>query len=293
MRPDDGSMRRLIILSVVVLPHPDGPTNTQTSPSSISRLSSCTTVRLLYCLLTDSSRSIAARGYSRPVPGSAVLAVFHEPWVRWDWIGRHTQLILSALWQHVVLTGIAVGVGLLIAAPLALLIRRWRVMQGPVLSLTGVLYTIPSLALLALLVPLTGLTRTTAEIALVSYTLLILIRNIVAGLDGVPSDVLEAAEGMGYSRTTQLARVELPLALPVIMAGVRIAVVTTIGLVTVTALIGQGGLGKLINDGLNLGFRTEIVVGSVLSIALATFADLSLVTVQRLATPWTRARARA
>jgi osmoprotectant transport system permease protein len=219
--------------------------------------------------------------------------VFHEPWVRWDWIGRHTQLILSALWQHVVLTGIAVGVGLLIAAPVALLIRRWRVMQGPVLSLTGVLYTIPSLALLALLVPLTGLTRTTAEIALVSYTLLILIRNIVAGLDGVPPDVLEAAEGMGYSRTTQLARVELPLALPVIMAGIRIAVVTTIGLVTVTALIGQGGLGKLINDGLNLGFRTEIVVGSVLSIALATFADLSLVTVQRLATPWTRARARA
>ena len=224
------------------------------------------------------------------MPGSAVLAVVHEPWVRWDWIGRHTELILSTLWQHVVLTAIAVGLGLAIAAPLALLIRRWRWMQGPVLSLTGVLYTIPSLALLALLVPLTGLTRATAEIALVSYTLLILVRNIVAGLDGVPSDVLEAAEGMGYSKTTQLARVELPLALPVIMAGIRIAVVTTIGLVTVTALIGQGGLGKLINDGLNLGFRTEIVVGSVLSIALASFADLSLVTVQRLATPWARAR---
>jgi osmoprotectant transport system permease protein len=221
-----------------------------------------------------------------------VLAIVKEPWVRWDWVGRHTQLILSALWQHVVLTVIAVGVGLLIAAPLALLIRRWRWAQAPLLSFTGVLYTIPSLALLALLVPLTGLTRTTAEIALVSYTLLILMRNIVAGLDGVPTDVREAAAGMGYSRTSQLLHVELPLAMPVIVAGIRIAVVTTIGLVTVTALIGQGGLGRLINDGLNLGFRTEIIVGSVLSVLLATVADLSLIAAQRLASPWTRAKAR-
>ncbi|MBV8159602.1 MAG: ABC transporter permease [Acidimicrobiia bacterium] len=181
--------------------------------------------------------------------------------------------------------------GLVIAAPLSLLVRRWRWLQGPVLSFSGILYTIPSLALLALLVPLTGLTRTTAEIALVSYTLLILIRNIVAGLDGVPPDVRDAAEGMGYSRRTQLLRVELPLALPVIIAGIRIAVVTTIGLVTVTALIGQGGLGQLILDGLYRDFRTEVVVGSVLSVALATVADLTLVGIQRLATPWTRARA--
>src|SRR5581483_5076557 len=221
-----------------------------------------------------------------------MLAIIKEPWVRWDWIGSHTQLILTAVREHVELTLIAVGVGLLIAAPLALLIRRWRWMQSPVLSLTGVLYTIPSLALLALLVPWTGLTRTTAEIALVSYTLLILVRNIVAGLDGVPAEVREAAEGMGYSRSSQLLHVELPLAMPVIVAGIRIAVVTTIGLVTVTALIGQGGLGRLINDCLNLGFRTEIVVGSVLSVLLATVADLTLVAVQRVATPWTRAKAR-
>lgn len=227
------------------------------------------------------------------MPGPSVLAVIKEPWVRWDWVGRHTALILSALREHVELTLIAVGVGLLIAAPLALLIRRWRWMQTPVLSLTGVLYTIPSLALLALLVPWTGLTRTTAEIALVSYTLLILVRNIVAGLDGVPADVREAAEGMGYSRSSQLLHVELPLAMPVIVAGIRIAVVTTIGLVTVTALIGQGGLGRLINDGLNLGFRTEIVVGSVLSVLLAVVADLTLIAVQRFSTPWTRAKARA
>jgi osmoprotectant transport system permease protein len=187
-----------------------------------------------------------------------------------------------------VLTLIAVALGLLISIPLAMLARRWHWFEAPVLSVTGILYTIPSIALLALLVPWTGLTRTTAEIALVSYTLLILIRNIVAGLASVPSEVREAAEGMGYSRMRQLARVELPLALPVIVAGVRIAVVTTIGLVTVTALIGQGGLGQLILDGLYRDFRTEVVVGSVLCVALATLADLTLVAVQRLAMPWAR-----
>jgi osmoprotectant transport system permease protein len=219
-----------------------------------------------------------------------VIAVVHEPWVRWDWVSSHTHLIATQLREHVVLTAIAVGLGLLIAAPLALLVRRWRWLESPVFSLTGILYTIPSLALLALLVPWTGLTRTTAEIALISYTLLILIRNIVAGLDAVPTDVREAAEGMGYTRTRQLTRVELPLAMPVIVAGIRIAVVTTIGLVTVTALIGQGGLGQLILDGLNRDFRTEVGVGSVLSVALATVADLTLVGIQRLSTPWARGR---
>jgi osmoprotectant transport system permease protein len=219
-----------------------------------------------------------------------LFAASTEPWVRWDWLSRHTDDILRALREHVVLTGLAVGIGLLIAFPLALLIRRWRWLQAPLLSLTGILYTIPSLALLALLVPWTGLSRTTAEIALVSYTLLILIRNIVAGLDGVPADVREAAAGMGYGRTRQLVRVELPLAVPVIVAGIRIAVVTTVGLVTITALIGQGGLGQLILDGLTRDFRTELVVGSVLSVALATVADLSLVGIQRLATPWARRR---
>jgi osmoprotectant transport system permease protein len=223
------------------------------------------------------------------VTAPTVLAATTEPWVRWDWVSRHGDDIFHALREHVVLTGIAVGLGLLIAFPLALLARRWRWLLAPVLSLTGILYTIPSLALLALLVPWTGLSRTTAEIALVSYTLLILIRNIVAGLDGVAPDVREAAEGMGYTRTRQLLRVELPLAVPVIVAGIRIAVVTTVGLVTITALIGQGGLGQLILDGLTRDFRTEIVVGSVLSVALATFADLALVGIQRLATPWARA----
>ncbi|MBV8560520.1 MAG: ABC transporter permease [Acidimicrobiia bacterium] len=208
--------------------------------------------------------------------------------MRWDWVSSHTDDILHALRDHVVLTVIAVVVGLLIAVPLALIARRWRWFEAPVLSATGILYTIPSIALLALLVPWTGLTRTTAEIALVSYTLLILIRNIVAGLAGVPSDVREAAQGMGYSRLRQLMRVEFPLALPVIIAGIRIAVVTTIGLVTVTALIGQGGLGQLILDGLYRDFRTEVVVGSALCVALALVADLALVGIQRVSMPWTR-----
>src|SRR5947209_8823539 len=222
------------------------------------------------------------------MPGPAVLAQIHEPWIRWDWVSSHTDVIAHALRDHVVLTLIAVGVGMVISVPLAIVARRWRWFEAPVLSVTGIMYTIPSVALLALLVPWTGLTRTTAEIALVSYTLLILIRNIVAGLEGVPSDVREAAEGMGYSRTRQLFRVELPLALPVIIAGIRIAVVTTIGLVTVTALIGQGGLGQLILDGLYRDFRTEVVVGSVLCVALATLADLTLVAIQRFAMPWAR-----
>jgi osmoprotectant transport system permease protein len=142
--------------------------------------------------------------------------------------------------------------------------------------------------LFGFLIPLTGLTRTTAEIALVGYTLLILVRNTVAGLDGVPVEAREAAQGMGFTRRRQLWRVELPLAVPAIVAGIRIATVTTIGLVTVTALIGQGGLGALILDGFNRDFRTPEVVGTALSVALAVVADVSLIGVERLLTPWSR-----
>ncbi len=208
--------------------------------------------------------------------------------MRWDWIGDHGDDILAATRQHVELTFIAVGLGLLISIPLGLMARRWRRTAGPILGLTGVLFTIPSLALFALLVPFTGLSRTTAEVGLVGYTLLILVRNIVAGLDGVPDDVREAAHGMGYRPLGQLLRVELPLALPVIVAGIRIATVTTIGLVTVTGLIGQGGLGAFIIEGINRDFRTPLVVGSVLSIALAVAADLALAGATRLLAPWSR-----
>lgn len=209
-----------------------------------------------------------------------------DPWIRWDWVGNHVDLILADLMQHVELTGIAVGVGLLVAIPIGVLAWRYRTSRGPVLGLAGGLYTIPSLALFALLVPWTGLTVLTAEIGLVAYTLLILVRNIVVGLDGVPPDVRDAAIGMGYRPLRQLLRVELPLALPVIIAGLRIATVTTIGLITITALIGEGGLGQLLYDGLQRDFKTPLVVGATLSVALAVVADLLLAGVQRVLTPW-------
>jgi osmoprotectant transport system permease protein len=210
--------------------------------------------------------------------------------VRWDWVGRHLPDIGRAVVQHVELTAIAVGIGLVISLPAAMAVRRWRRLETPVLGVAGTLYTIPSLALFALLVPLWGLSRLTAETGLVSYTLLILVRNIVAGLDAVPGDVREAATAMGFPRLRLLLSVELPLALPVIMAGVRIAVVTTIGLVTVTGLIGQGGLGAFIIEGINREFRTPVVVGSVLSIALAVVADVALAGATRVMTPWRGAR---
>jgi osmoprotectant transport system permease protein len=213
-------------------------------------------------------------------------------WLYWPWVSDHLSEIQSRLTQHIQLTLLSIGFGLLIAFPLALLCVRYRRMYGPVIAVTGILYTIPSLALFALLLPITGLSVTTAVIPLTAYTLLILIRNIVIGLRGVPAEVREAAQGMGYSPTAQLLRVELPLALPAIFAGIRIATVTTIGLVTVTALIGQGGLGQLLLDGLNRDFRTPVTVGAVLSLALAVVADLFLVTVLRATTRWQR-KARA
>ncbi len=206
--------------------------------------------------------------------------------MRWDWVRDHGDDIAAATRQHVELTLLAVAIGLLLSFPLALAARRWRQAASPILGFTGILFTIPSLALFALLVPFTGLSRTTAEVGLVAYTLLILVRNIVAGLESVPEDVREAAHGMGFRPVGQLLRVELPLALPVIVAGLRIATVTTIGLVTVTGLIGQGGLGSFIIEGINRDFRTPLVVGSVGSVALAVVADVLLAGVARLLAPW-------
>jgi osmoprotectant transport system permease protein len=215
-----------------------------------------------------------------------------QPFFRVDWIGDNLDAIGLRLWEHVQMTVIAVVVGLLISFGLALLIRRRPRLYGPIIGISGTLYAIPSLALFAILVPITGLSLVTAEVALVSYTLLILVRNIVAGLQGVSPDVIEAADGMGLSGRQRLVRIELPIALPVIMAGLRIATVTTIGLVTVTALIGRGGLGYLIlNSGINRFFPTSIYTGVVLAVLLAVAADLLLLGIQRLLTPWARSRA--
>jgi osmoprotectant transport system permease protein len=208
--------------------------------------------------------------------------------IRWSWVSYHLDDIGGYLLQHVQLTVLAVLFGLLLAFPLALAAIRWPRLYAPILGLTGILFTIPSLALFILLIPFTGLSTRTALIGLTIYTLLILVRNMVEGLRGVDRDVREAAQAMGYTPARQLFRVELPLALPVIMAGVRIATVTTIGLVTVTALIGQGGLGRLFIDGFTLNFATPIVVGLVLSVLLALAADLLLVGLQHRLTPWAR-----
>lgn len=213
-------------------------------------------------------------------------------WIWWDWVGRHGQTLYAAGREHVILTFWAVAIGLVIALPLGVLAHRFRWSQSPILGLTGAIYTIPSLALFALLVPVTGLGRTTAEIGLVGYTLLILVRNVVAGLEAVPDEVREAARGMGFTPRGTLAHVELPLAIPAIVAGVRIATVTTIGLVTVTALIGQGGFGQLIYDGLLRDFRTPLVLGALLSVLLAAVVDVALVGFERLITPWSRTRAK-
>ncbi|HXM53521.1 MAG TPA: ABC transporter permease [Candidatus Binatus sp.] len=222
---------------------------------------------------------------------TGVVGAVEDPWIRWSWISGHADVIIAALLQHIQLTLIAVVIGLVIAVPLGLLAWRSRVFRGPIFSVTGILYTIPSLALFSFLLPFTGLTILTAEIGLVGYTLLILVRNIVVGLNAVPGDVREAARGMGFRPLAELARIDLPLAFPAILAGVRIATVTTIGLVTVTALIGEGGLGSLIYDGLLRDFKTPLVVGTVLSVALAVIADLGLAGAQRLITPWARSRA--
>jgi osmoprotectant transport system permease protein len=210
--------------------------------------------------------------------------------IRWSWVTYHADDIIAQLLQHVEFTVLALGFGFAIAFPMALAAIRWPRLYGPSLAVTGVLFTIPSLALFILLIPFTGLSIATSLIGLTIYTLLILFRNIVEGLRGVPREVREAAQALGYSRAWQLLTVDLPIALPVIVAGIRIAAITTIGLVTVTALIGQGGLGRLFITGFTLHYTTPLIVGFVLSVVLAVTVDLSLVGVQWLLTPWQRGR---
>jgi osmoprotectant transport system permease protein len=212
--------------------------------------------------------------------------------MNWDWIGGNIPQLAEATRDHIVLTVVAVGIGFALSFALALVVYRRRRLAGPVTGVAGVLYTIPSLALFAFLVPFTGLSFLSAEIGLVSYTLLILIRNILAGLDGVPADVREAADGMGYGPARRFLSVELPLALPLIVAGLRIATVTTIGLVMVASVIGQGGLGQVMVRGFSFRNDTAVYTGTVLIVALAIIADVLLAAIGRLVTPWARARGR-
>lgn len=208
-----------------------------------------------------------------------------------DWVRENWEPVLQpALVEHIELTLIAVGIGFAISLAAALAAHRLRFVEAPFALTSAVIYTIPSLALFQLLVPFTGLTVMTVEVALVGYTLLILFRNILAGLRSAPPEVLEAARGMGLTPTQTLVRVELPLALPAIVAGLRIAVVSTIALATVAAFVVSQGLGRPILSALPLNFKTEIIAAGALAVGLAIFADTLLVVAQRLLVPWASAR---
>ena len=211
--------------------------------------------------------------------------------IDWGWMADHLDELAFRTLQHLYLTAIAVVAGFAISFVLAVWSVRRRAVYPPIAALAGVLYTIPSLALFAALVPVTGLRSiVTAEFPLVAYTLLIFIRNIVSGFDAVPRDVLEAADGMGYTPRRRLWLVELPLALPLVIAGIRLATVSTIGLVTITGILGDGlgGLGFFIFEAYRHTFLTETLFGAVPLMLLAVVADVILVRVQRRLTPWSR-----
>lgn len=209
--------------------------------------------------------------------------------IRWSWIGQNLDDIWDKTLSHLQLTLVSVAIGLVISTLLAVVATRYRRIYAPITSITGVLYTIPSIALFPLLVPFTGLRDRTAIIALVLYTLLILFRNTVAGLDGVPDDVRESAIGMGYRRNRLFFEIDLPLALPVIIAGLRIATVTTVGLATIAAFIGTESLGFFIFDGFQSNmFVPKLVVGAVVPMLLAILLDALLLLIERMLTPWSR-----
>ena len=210
------------------------------------------------------------------------------PLIDFAWIGRNLDLIWTQLVQHLILTAVPMVIGLAIAAPLSLAAIYWPRSYNPVIGIFGILFTIPSLALFVLMIPLTGLSSWTAIVPLTIYTQLILIRNATEGLRGVDRDVREAAAAMGYTPLRQIITVDAPIALPVIFAGIRIATITTIGLVTVSALVGQGGLGQLFTDGFVRQFPTPLLVGLFLVVVLAVLCDLSLLMIQRWLTPWAR-----
>lgn len=217
-----------------------------------------------------------------------------KPFIDWAWIGSHLDDVVEKLGQHLTLLVIPMVAGFAISLVLAILALRRPGTVGPVTVATGLLYTIPSLAAFAVLRPILGLSLWTAVIPLTTYTLLILYRNTVAGFRAVPPEIHEAALGMGYTALTRLLRVELPLAVPLIMAGIRLASVTTIGLVTVAAVIGAdrfGGFGQFITEGQQTSFPTKIYLGGVLSVLLAFTVDALLVLMERALTPWARARA--
>jgi osmoprotectant transport system permease protein len=215
--------------------------------------------------------------------------------VDFGWIAGHLGSVVERIVQHLELTVIPLVLGILISLVLAIWAVRQPRVYAPVTAITGLLYTIPSLAAFAVLRPIFGLSLLTALVPLTTYTLLILVRNFAAGFTSVPAEILEAAEGMGYTRRQRLFRVELPLAVPLIIAGIRLASVTTIGLATIASVLGDsfGGLGQLITEGIQNFFPTKYLLGAALSVLLAFAADYFFVRVERFVTPWAHAKAGA
>lgn len=211
-------------------------------------------------------------------------------WVCGEYFRTRSSQLTDALVEHIWITVVSVLLGLVLAFPLALLARRYRKLEGFVVGTTTAIYTIPSLALFALLLPATGLSQTTVIIGLALYSLTILVRNIIEGLKSVPEDVRESALGMGYGRARMLFGVELPLAVPTIMAGLRVATVSTVALTTVGSIVGYGGLGNLLIQAVDSQFRAQVLAAGVLCVLLAVAFDLLIVGLQRMLTPWSRAR---
>ncbi|NYF55702.1 ABC transporter permease [Micromonospora purpureochromogenes] len=214
-----------------------------------------------------------------------------NPWFSWQYVRDNSDTILAALREHASLTARAVLIAALVALPLAVAAYWFRALAGPILALTGVLYTVPSLALFAFIAPYLGIGAITVLTVVVLYALLVIVRNAVAGLNQVPPEVRDAAEGMGYGRWARLFRIDLPLALPGILTGVRLATVSTVALVTVGVVVGRGGLGQLIFAGFQNNFyKSQIMTGTLLCVLLALVLDLILAGVGRLLTPWLRGR---
>jgi osmoprotectant transport system permease protein len=211
-----------------------------------------------------------------------------NPWLSWRYVESNWAEISHQLTIHTTLTLQAVAIALALAFPLAVLARNVRWLTRPILGVASVLYTIPSLALFALLAPFTGIGRTTVLIGLVTYALLVLVRNILTGLEGVDPDIIDAARGLGYSRRRMLFAVEVPNALPSIVAGLRIATVTTVALVTVGVVVGYGGLGQLMFRGFQSSYRAQIATSSLLCLTLALVLDLAIIAAARAAMPWAR-----
>ncbi len=223
---------------------------------------------------------------------SGTLAEASNPWLSWTYVQDYWPDLVAAGKEHVLLTVSSVLLAILVAVPLAMLIRQRPVLSGPILGLSGVLYTIPSLALISLLWPVFGLSPWTVIIALAVYGLLVVLRNIVVGLQEVPADVLDAATGMGLTERQILTRVSLPLAMPTILAGIRIATVSTVGMVTIGALVGYGGFGTLILSGFQNNFwHAQIFTATLACVLLAVLFEMLLLLIQRFTVPWARKQA--